>query len=97
MLLAYVVAHAAIVVMLIIPVHTVVIAIVSDVVLANADTHDILGTDVVYVIAYAAIVARLLIPVHIGVIDIVSDVVLAILILMMFIMFLIFFVIALRC
>ena len=56
-LLAYVVAHAAIVVMLIIPVHTVVIAIVSDVVLANADTHDILGTDhVVHADAYVVVV-----------------------------------------
>ena len=56
-LLAYVVAHAAIVVMLIIPVHTVVIAIVSDVVLANADTHYILGTDhVVHAAAYVVVV-----------------------------------------
>ena len=57
--LACVVAHAAIVVMLLIPVHTGVIDIASDVVLANADTHDILGTDVAYVIAHAAIVAML--------------------------------------
>ena len=97
MLLAYVVANGAIVVMLIFPVHTVVIDIVSDVALANADTHDILGTDLVYVIAHAAFVAMLLIPVHIGVIDIVSDVMLAILILLLFIMLLVFFVIALRC
>ena len=97
MLLAYVVAHAAIVVMLLLPVHTIVIDIVSDVVLANSDTHDVHGTDLVFVIAHAAIVAMLLIPVHIGVIDIVSDVVLAKIILMMFIMFLKFFVIALRC
>ena len=94
---ACVIAHAAIVAMLLIPVHTVIINIVSDVVLANADAHDILDTDLVYVIAHAAFVAMLLIPIHIGVIDIVSDVVLAILILMMFTMFLIFFVIALRC
>ena len=62
-----------------------------------ADTHDILGTDVAYVIAHAGIVAMLLIPVHIGVIDIVSDVMLAILTLLMLTMFLVFFVIALRC
>ena len=65
-------------------VHTVVIDIVSDVVLANADTHDTVGTDVAYVIAHAGIVAMLLIPLYIGVIYIVSDVVLALLILMIF-------------
>ena len=96
-MLAYVVAHAAIVVMLLLPVHTIVIDIVSDVVLANSDTLNVHGADLVVVIAHAAIVAMLLIPVHIDVIDIVSDVVLAILILVMFIMFLIFFVIALCC
>ena len=94
---AYVVAHAAIVVMLLLPVHTVLIYIVSDVVLANSDTRDVHGTDLVFVIAHAAIVAVLLNPVHIGVIDIVSDVMLAILILLLFIMLLVFFVIALRC
>ena len=65
--------------------------------LANADTHDTLGTDVAYIVVHAGIVAMLVIPVHIDVIDIVSDVMLAILILMMFIMFLVVFVIALRC
>ena len=83
-LLAYVVAHGAIVVMLIFPVHTIVIDIVSDVVLANAD-----------IVASAGNAA--LLTVHINVIDIVSDVMLAILILFMFIMLLVFFVIALRC
>ena len=38
-MLAYVVANAAIVVMLLLPVHTIVIDSVSDVVLANSDTH----------------------------------------------------------
>ena len=40
-------------------VHTVLIDIVSEVVLAKADTHDTVGTDVAYVIAHAAIVAML--------------------------------------
>ena len=62
-------------------------------VIANADTHDTVGTDVAHVIAHAAIVAMLLIPVHIAVIHIGSDVVLAILLLMICITFLIFLLI----
>ena len=52
--------------------------------LANADTHDTLRTDVAYTIAHAGIVAMLEIAVHIGATDLVSDVMLAIVILMMF-------------
>ena len=62
-----------------------------------ADTHDTLRTDVAYMIAHAGIVAMLEIAVHIGATDIVSDVMLAILTLLMLTMFLVFFVIALRC